>query len=105
MAAGSFVFIDYKNGVMPQVNIKYTRGDRVFIHRASHSWTKFSGKKTTNVFVSVLNHYLRHWLVFQQILPSHRDIRPLYNKKYRDWSGGCLEEENVERYEGGILQQ
>ena len=44
MADGSFVFIDYKNGVMPQVEIKYKRGDKVFIHRASHTWTKFSGK-------------------------------------------------------------
>lgn len=50
MAEGSFVFIDYKNGVMPQVEIKYKRGDKVFIHRASHTWTKFSGK-TKIIFI------------------------------------------------------
>ena len=44
VAAGEFVFIDYKNGVGPQIEIKYKRGEKKFIHRASQSWTKFSGE-------------------------------------------------------------
>ena len=44
VAAGEFVFIDYKNGVGPQIEIKYKRGEKKFIHRAAHTWTKFSGK-------------------------------------------------------------
>ena len=44
-------------------------------------------------------------MVFQQVLPSHRDIRTVHLKKYRDGSGGRLEEEHLERYEGGVLQQ
>ena len=43
VAAGEFVFIDYKNGVGPQIEIKYKRGDKTFIHQASHRWAKFSG--------------------------------------------------------------
>ena len=44
VAAGEFVFIDYKNGVGPQIEIKYKRGEKKFIHRATQTWTKFSGK-------------------------------------------------------------
>ena len=43
VAAGEAVFIDYKNGVMPQIRIKYMRGEKSIIHLASHRWTKFSG--------------------------------------------------------------
>ena len=44
VVAGEFVFIDYKNGVGPQIEIKYKKGNKKFIHRASQTWTKFSGK-------------------------------------------------------------
>ena len=44
VASGEFVFIDYKNGVGPQIEIKYKQGDKTFIHFASHRWAKFSGK-------------------------------------------------------------
>ena len=44
VAAGEFVFIDYKNGVGPQIEIKYKKGEKKFIHRASQTWTKFSGE-------------------------------------------------------------
>ena len=44
VAAGEFVFLDYKNGVGPQINIKYKSGDKTFIHQASHRWAKFSGE-------------------------------------------------------------
>ena len=44
VAAGEFVFLDYKNGVGPQIEIKYKQGDKTFIHFASHRWAKFSGK-------------------------------------------------------------
>jgi hypothetical protein len=36
VAAGRKVFIDYKNGVMPQIRIKYMRGEKSLIHLASH---------------------------------------------------------------------
>ena len=44
VAAGDFVFLDYKNGVGPQIEIKYKSGDKTFIHQASHRWAKHSGK-------------------------------------------------------------
>ena len=47
VAAGEFVFLDYKNGVGPQINIKYKSGDKTFIHQASHRWSKFSGEFTS----------------------------------------------------------
>ena len=43
VAAGEFVFIDYKNGVGPQIEIKYKQGGKSFIHQASHRWAKLSG--------------------------------------------------------------
>ena len=36
VAAGKEVFIDYKNGVMPQIRIKYMKGEKSLIHLASH---------------------------------------------------------------------
>ena len=36
VAAGEMVFIDYKNGVSPQIEIKYTKANKVLIHMASH---------------------------------------------------------------------
>ena len=36
VAAGDAVFIDYMNGVMPQVRIKYLRGETSLVHLASH---------------------------------------------------------------------
>ena len=36
VAAGKAVFIDYMNGVMPQIRIKYMRGEKSLIHLASH---------------------------------------------------------------------
>ena len=44
VAVGDFVFLDYKNGVGPQIEIKYKSGDKTFIHQASHRWAKHSGK-------------------------------------------------------------
>ena len=44
VARGDFVFLDYKNGVGPQIEIKYKKGNKKFIHQASQRWTKFSGK-------------------------------------------------------------
>ena len=38
VAAGEMVFIDYKNGVIPQIEIKYTKGNKVLIHTASQRW-------------------------------------------------------------------
>ena len=35
VAAGEMVFIDYKNGVIPQIEIKYTKGNKILIHTAS----------------------------------------------------------------------
>lgn len=35
VASGQAVFIDYMNGVMPQVRIKYVRGQTELIHLAS----------------------------------------------------------------------
>ena len=35
VAAGKMVFIDYKNGIIPQIEIKYTKGDKIMIHTAS----------------------------------------------------------------------
>ena len=53
VAAGEFVFIDYKNGVGPQIEIKYKQGDKTFIHFASHRWAKFSGKYS-KVYYNIL---------------------------------------------------
>ena len=100
------MFIDYKNGVLPQVEIKYKRGDKVFIHRATHTWTKFSGK--LNIIVVQLTFLMtgpRDRLVLQQVLPSHWDIREVHIQQHWDWAGGCLEEEDLERDEEGVLQQ
>ena len=36
VADGNLVFIDYKNGLSPQIEIKYTKGNKVLIHMASH---------------------------------------------------------------------
>ena len=31
-------FIDYKNGIIPQIQIKYSRGDKTGIHLATERW-------------------------------------------------------------------
>ena len=54
VARGEFVFLDYKNGVGPQIEIKYKKGNKKFIHQASQRWTKFSGTKWQN-YTCVLN--------------------------------------------------
>ena len=46
VAAGQFVFIDYKNGVIPQIEIKYRLGERQLLHLASHRWTKVTNKRS-----------------------------------------------------------
>ena len=57
VAAGDFVFLDYKNGVGPQIEIKYKSGDKTFIHQASHRWAKHSGKflQRTSVYWILLS--------------------------------------------------
>ncbi len=63
VASGEFVFIDYKNGVGPQIEIKYKKGDKTFIHYASHRWAKFSGKYRdfSNITTRII--YLRYYTV------------------------------------------
>ena len=53
VAAGQFVFIDYKNGVIPQIEIKYRLGERQLLHLASHRWTKVTNKRS-ELFLAVL---------------------------------------------------
>ena len=64
VVAGEFVFIDYKNGVSPQIEIKYKKGNKKFIHKASQTWTKFSGIKIYKKSSSIMLKFSRNRLVF-----------------------------------------
>ena len=64
VVAGEFVFIDYKNGVSPQIEIKYKKGNKKFIHKASQTWTKFSGTKIYKKSSSIMLKFSRNRLVF-----------------------------------------
>jgi len=64
VVAGEFVFIDYKNGVSPQIEIKYKKGNKKFIHKASQTWTKFSGTKIHKKSSSIMLKFSRNRLVF-----------------------------------------
>ena len=46
-----------------------------------------------------MDQILWYWLVLQQVLPSHREVWKLHQKKHRGWPYRCLEEENLERNE------
>ena len=81
VAGGEFAFIDYKNGIIPQIEIKYKKGNKLLIHTASQRWTKFSG------IGWYFNKFFPHTERFERFIRSSIESGLIDAWKTKTWTG------------------